>query len=103
MCDLISMSRDHDMQAAPTLFLLMAQYGGRATVPVERVVADFFAHLTPEKFLRKALRGEIKIPILRIERSQKAQRHIHLNDLAQYLDERRAAATRERDQLCGSV
>ena len=92
---------DSDVQSAPTLFLLMAQYGGRAAIPLERVVNDFFPHLTVQKFLRKALAGQIRLPILRIEASQKSQKHIHLVDLAAYLDERRAAAVKECRQLCG--
>ena len=62
---------------------------------------DFFAHLTVEKLLRKALRGDIALPIVRIERSQKAQRGVHLADLADYIEKRRAAAIRECRQLTG--
>ena len=36
-----------------TLFLLMAQYDGRAVVPVDAVCKDYFSHLTLPKFLRK--------------------------------------------------
>ena len=50
-----------------TLFLLMAQYEGLAVVPVDRVCRDYFAHLTPEKFLGKVLRGEISLPIVRTD------------------------------------
>jgi hypothetical protein len=32
-----------------TQFLLMAQYSGLAIIPLERVCADYFSHLTPEK------------------------------------------------------
>ncbi|MFD2883207.1 pyocin activator PrtN family protein [Pseudomonas lini] len=32
-----------------TVFLLMAQYNGQAIIPLERVCADYFSHLTPEK------------------------------------------------------
>src|SRR6476619_6510910 len=85
---------------APTLFLLMAQYGGRTVVPIDQVCRDFFGHLTVDKLLRKALRGDLPLPIVRIETSQKAQRGVHLVDLAAYIDKRRAAALKERDQLC---
>lgn len=44
--------------------------------------------------------GNGKILILRIETSQKARRGVHLADLAAYIDKRRAAAVKERDQLC---
>ena len=92
---------ENDLSGAPTLFLLLAQYGGKTVVPLDVVCRDFFAHLTPEKLLQKCLRGDLKLPIVRIERSQKAQRGVHLVDLANYIDERRAAAVKERDQLCG--
>lgn len=83
-----------------TVFLLMAQYAGRAIIPLDQVCQDYFTHLTPDMFQRKALAGQIRIPITRLEASQKSAKGVHLQDLATYLDEQRAAATRERDQLC---
>jgi hypothetical protein len=79
----------------------MAQYCGRTIVPLDAVCRDFFGHLTERKLLQKCLRGEIPLAIVRIETSQKAARGVHLSDLAQYIDKRRAAAIRERDSLCG--
>lgn len=85
-----------------TAFLLMAQYDAQVVIPVEKVVRDYFPYLSPEKFVRKVSLGEIKIPLLRIEAgSQKATKGIHLTDLAQYLDDRRAAAVKEAAQLSG--
>ncbi len=94
---------DQEAHSAPTLFLLMAQYSGRTVVPLDQVCRDFFSHLTVEKLLRKALRGDIALPILRIESSQKAQRGVHLVDLAAYIDKRRAAALNECRQLAGAT
>jgi hypothetical protein len=82
-----------------TTFLLMAQYGGLAIIPVEFVVRDYFRHLTVEKFLRKALAGEIPLPIVRMEGSQKAAKGVPIADLAAYLDQQIALARKERDQL----
>ncbi len=82
-----------------TSFLLFAQYGGRAIIPVEEVCRDYFSHLTPDKFLRKVGSGEIAIPVIRAETSQKCQKGIHLHDLAAYLDRRRDAALKEFRQL----
>lgn len=82
-----------------TVFLLMAQYHGKAIIPLERVCQDYFTHLTPDMFQRKALAGQIKIPITRLESSQKSAKGIHLQDLASYLDEQRASATKECKQL----
>lgn len=82
-----------------TAFLLMAQYGGKAIIPVEDVCRDYFRHLDPMKFVRKVGAGEIAIPLMRMEASQKCAKGVHLQDLADYLDELRAAAIKERDQL----
>ena len=82
-----------------TAFLLMAQYSGAAIIPVETVCKDYFRHLTPEMFLRKIMAGEIDLPVVRIESSQKSARGVHLSDLADYLDRQRAAALKERDQM----
>lgn len=84
-----------------TAFLLMAQYDGRAVIPLELVCRDYFSHLTPVEFSRKATNGQIDLPVVRIETSAKAARGIHLNDLAKWIDDRRAAAQKELDQLQG--
>jgi len=82
-----------------TSFLLMAQYDGLAVIPVEWVCRDYFRHLTVEKFLRKVLVGEISLPVVRIESSQKSAKGGHINDLAAYLDKRADAARKECEQL----
>lgn len=82
-----------------TAFLLMAQYNGSAVIPLESVCRDYFSHLTVEKFMRKVMLGEIRLPIVRMEGSQKSARGIHLLDLANYLDDQRAKAIKECDQL----
>jgi hypothetical protein len=82
-----------------TVFFLMAQYDGLAVIPVEFVCRDYFRHLTVEKFLRKVLAGEIDLPVVRMETSQKSAKGIHVNDLAEYLDKQAAAARKECEQL----
>ncbi len=82
-----------------TAFLLVAQYG-TALIPVDRVARDYFG-LTTDKFLRKALAGDIGLPIVRMERSQKGRRGVHVADLAAYLEARRADADKEAGQLAG--
>lgn len=84
-----------------TAFILMAQYDGQAVIPLDRVCKDYFTHLTPDMFQRKVLAGQIKIPITRMELSQKSAKGIHLADLAEYLESRRAAAAKEFNQLNG--
>ena len=82
-----------------TLFLLMAQYDGRVLLPLDTVCRDFFSHLTPEKLLRKIGAGDIVLPVVRIESSQKAARGVHLKDLADYIDKRRESALKEMQAL----
>lgn len=84
-----------------TAFLLMAQYDGAAIIPVERVRMDYFAHLNDREFIRKLSRGDIPLPLVRMDESQKTSRGVHLTDLAAYLDKRRAAAAKELASLIG--
>ncbi|MGO9683987.1 MAG: pyocin activator PrtN family protein [Beijerinckiaceae bacterium] len=82
-----------------TVFLLLAQYDGRAIIPLDLVCRDYFS-MTPEKFLRKQLAGEIDLPVVRIDpTSQKTAKGVHVNDLAAYLDKRVEAARKECEQL----
>jgi hypothetical protein len=83
-----------------TIFLLLAQYGATAVVPLDIVARDYFPHLSPEKLLRKTGLGEIRLPVVRIEGSNKSAKGVHVNDLAAYIDARRAAAVKECAQLC---
>ena len=46
-------------------------------------------------WFRKISAGEIAIPLVRIETSQKCAKGIHLTDLAKYLDARVEAARKE--------
>lgn len=82
-----------------TAFVLMAQYNGMAIISLEQVCSDYFTHLTPDMFQRKVLAGQIRLPITRLETSQKSARGIHIADLAQYLDQQREAARKECAQL----
>ncbi len=84
-----------------TIFLLMAQYNGSAIVPLDRVCADYFSHLTPEKMKKKVAGGEIDLPLVQIEASQKAARGVHLTDLAAYLDNLHSKAKAEHEKLMG--
>ncbi|WP_438279978.1 pyocin activator PrtN family protein [Pseudomonas alabamensis] len=86
-----------------TAFVLMAQYNGQAIISLERVCCDYFTHLTPDMFQRKVLAGLIKLPITRLEQSQKSARGVHIADLALYLDQQRDAARKEYAQLNRSL
>ena len=82
-----------------TIFILLAQYDGRAVIPVEIVCRDYFTHTTPTVFVGKITRGEIALPLTRIETGQKAARGIHVSDLANWIDARRDAAVKELRQM----
>ena len=84
-----------------TVFLLMAQYHGKAVISVDEVCRDYFAHLDPPKFIRKVGAGDIAIPMIRMEASQKAAKGVHINDLAEYIDKQADAARKECRQLTG--
>lgn len=75
-----------------TVFILMAQYDGLAVIPLARICADYFPHLSPTKMKIKIARGEIRLPLIIMERSQKSSCGVHLTDLAYYIDARRAEA-----------
>jgi Pyocin activator protein PrtN len=83
-----------------TTFLLVAQYSGAAVIPVETVCQDYFSHLTPEKFVRKCLAGEIDLPIVQMEKSQKSMRGVPLTDLAAYLDKHRSRVIIATSSAC---
>jgi phage gp36-like protein len=82
-----------------TMLFLMAQYNGKAVVPIEQVCKDYFSHLSLDKLLRKIASGEIQLPVVRSEASQKAAKGVHLTDLASYIEARREAAIKEQQQL----
>jgi len=84
-----------------TDFMLLAQYDGLAVVPVEIVCRDYFCHLNATGLVGKITRGEIALPLTRIETGQKAARGIHINDLAAWIDKRREAGAKELKQVIG--
>ncbi len=84
-----------------TVFLLMARHKARVVIPLEEVCRDYFPHLTVPKLLRKVSSGEIKLPILRAEKSQKSAKGVHIQHLAEYIDKGREEAERELRALIG--
>lgn len=87
-----------------TQFLLLAQYNGAAIIPLSDVCNDYFQHLSPTEFARKATNGDIALPVVRIDAgSGKTAKGVALVDLAQWIDERTAAAREECRQLTGKV
>ncbi|SFY22720.1 Pyocin activator protein PrtN [Paracoccus pantotrophus] len=86
-------------QGINTIWLLMAQYEGRAMIGADVVCRDFFAPLTLPVFLRKVSTGEIPLPLVRMENSQKGAKMVHLSDLAAYIDARAESARKETRAL----
>ncbi|WP_406720695.1 pyocin activator PrtN family protein [Thioclava litoralis] len=86
-------------QGFSTMWLLMAQYEGRAMIPAELVCQDFFPPMTLQVFLRKINDGEIPLPLVRMTSSQKGAKMVHLKDLAEYIDKAAEAARKEAKAL----
>jgi hypothetical protein len=84
-----------------TAFILMAQYGPRAVIPVDLVCRDYFSHLSPENFVRKVSAGELALPLLRMDAGPKCAKGVAIVDLAAYLDRQMEADRKECRQLCG--
>ena len=77
-----------------TLMMLMAAHDGKPVIPAEIVAKEYF-DLAPRVFLRKVADGQIRLPIIRFEDSQKSAKGVHIEDLARFLDERRTLAQNE--------
>jgi hypothetical protein len=84
-----------------TAFILMAQYGAKAVIPVEDVCQDYFRHLTPANLVRKVSAGELALPLVRMNAGPKCAKSVALVDLAAYLDRQMEAARKECCHLCG--
>lgn len=83
-----------------TVFVLLAKYE-TPVIPLDLVCRDFFQHLSPAGLERKSLSGEIGLPVIRIENSQKAARGVHVDDLARWIDQRRSEAVQEIERVAG--
>lgn len=83
-----------------TDMMLLARYDGLPVIPLERVAADFFSHMTARSLYALIVRGDIKIPLVP-GNSQKAKPAVALEDLAKYLDEQIAKGREEFRQIHG--
>lgn len=79
-----------------TLFLLMAEYE-TADIPLRDVSEKYFG-LSFRKACDKARTQDLPVPVYRCG-SQKSQLLVSAKDLADLIDERREAATRDRERL----
>lgn len=81
---------------SPTVFMLMATYGGVTTVRLDDV-ADLYFGMAPQTAKAKATAGLLPVPVFRA--SQKSPYLIHLVDLATYIDTQRKAAAERIQRL----
>jgi Pyocin activator protein PrtN len=58
---------DDNSPRPATVFLLMAQYHGKAVISVDEICRDYFPHLDSPTFIRKLGAGDIVIPMIRME------------------------------------
>jgi hypothetical protein len=83
-----------------TLFLLMARYNAIPVIPLAQVQQDFFSHLKLDQLQAKLLRGEIALPVVRLDASsQKSAKGVSLVDLAAFIDACAEQARRELHQM----
>lgn len=86
-----------------TLWLLAARYDGMPVVPIDQVAADFFPHLSGTNLIRKINEGDIDLPLVRMEASQKAAKGVALVDLAAYVEARIEEARKENHAIFGRL
>jgi hypothetical protein len=78
----------------------MARYNGIPIIPLAQIQQDFFSHLKLDQLQAKLLRGEIALPVVRMDHtSQKSAKGIPLADLAAYIDACADTARRELHQM----
>jgi hypothetical protein len=68
---------------------------------VKQVCQDYFSHMRVNKLIQKLTIGEIPIPLVRMEASQKCAKGVFLVDLADYLDARIAATRKQLTAMNG--
>ncbi|HCR0138270.1 TPA: pyocin activator PrtN family protein [Klebsiella aerogenes] len=80
-----------------TMFLLMAEY--ETTNILLANISEKYLGMAPSTANKKAAAGLLPFPVYRIGSTQKAAWVIHVEDLAEHIDYRRAAAKAEWQAL----
>jgi hypothetical protein len=75
-----------------TRFLLLAEYE-KATIPLKEVCEKYF-NCSERTAINKAKAGTLEVPAFQVG-SQKTEWLVHIDDLAEMIDNRRAAAKKE--------
>ncbi len=76
-----------------TVFMLLAQFE-EAIIPLGKVCDDYFG-CSLRTAMNKAKAEDLPIPTFKIGSSAKAPYYIHLNDLVEYIDTKKAKAKEE--------
>lgn len=76
-----------------TTFLLMAEFE-TAVVHLSQI-AEKYLGMRPSTAEQKAAEGKLSLPTFRVGDTQKAPRMVHISDLAEHIDRRRAEAKKE--------
>lgn len=80
-----------------TIMLLMAQYE-KPMIPLKEICADYFG-MAPVTAAQRATAGNLPVPAMRMGKSQKCPWFVHIHDLAQFIDDQRAQAVEEWQQV----
>ena len=80
-----------------TIMLLMAQYE-KPMIPLKEICGEYFG-MAPVTAAQRAIAGTLPVPALRLGKSQKCPWFIHINDLAQFIDDQRDQAVDEWRQV----
>ena len=76
-----------------TSFLLLAQYE-KPLIPLKEISEEYFG-CAPVTAQKKASSGNLPLPIVRLGESQKSPLFVHINDLAEFIDQRVEEAREE--------
>lgn len=79
---------------SPTLWMLLAQFNGQATVPLDSICNAYFG-MSQQKAAVSAQKCTLPVPAFRLSPSQKSPWLVHLSDLAVHIDKCREAAAKE--------
>jgi len=77
-----------------TKMMLILRHNAAPTIPVE-IVAEVYFEISLSRFHRKIHDGEILLPVLRMDDSQKCAKSVHIDDFSAYLDRRNEAARKD--------
>ena len=81
-----------------TRYLLLGQFGHRPVIELEEICTELFG-LSYRTASRKANQNELPVPVFKMLESQKAPWLVHLDALAEYMEQKAKNAKREWSYL----